>query len=99
MALSADIPELAALAQLAGVDPLKMVAAFNDPPSFFEHLSLVELNKITATCNRLAALNSVMLAALDTYAVYAKGVLEGATFAADHPHERRPAKKPKPKVN
>jgi len=82
MTLSADQPELAALAGLADVDPEKLAGAINAPIEFFQHLSLAELAKIHAACDRLTALNNAMLAALNTYAAYSKGVLEGAAFTA-----------------
>jgi hypothetical protein len=73
---SATLPELVALAQLAGVDPSKMAAAFSEPEHIFQHITLDELARIKQSTDRLAALSAQLAAACDVYMTSAKGVLE-----------------------
>jgi AMMECR1 domain-containing protein len=72
---SATLPELVALAQLAGVDPSKMAAAFSDPEQFFQHISLDELARIKVSTDLLAALSTELAKACDVFLGHAKGVL------------------------
>ncbi len=75
--ISGDNPELAALAQAAGVDPGKMAAAFNDPERFFEHLTPEELARINESCGRFQVLGNQLARALDVYTIHARGFLSG----------------------
>lgn len=75
--ISPDQAEVASLALLSGLDPKKMAAAFNEPQKFFDHLSLPELTRLQETCQRFAIVQNLMIAAMDQYKSYAKGLLEG----------------------
>jgi hypothetical protein len=70
-----DQPELQALAQLSGVAPSKMAAAFSEPEKLFEHISLDELARIKESTDRIAALSVALAAACDAYIRHAEGVL------------------------
>lgn len=74
----ADQPEILALAMLAAVPASKISAAFNEPLRFFHHLSLDELTRLREACDRLAAVQTVMAAALEEYAAAAREVLKDA---------------------
>ncbi len=71
-AFLADMPELVALAQLSGVAPSKMAAAFSDPEHLFEHISLDELARIKESTDRLAALSAQLAKACEGYIAYAE---------------------------
>jgi hypothetical protein len=73
---SATLPELVALAQLAGVDPAKMAAAFSEPEQLFAHISLDELARIKVSTDLLAALSVQLAAACDVYMAAAKEFAE-----------------------
>ena len=77
MAISPDLPEFRAIAELANLDPDKAAAAFNDPLHFFDHLTLEELGRLKDGCGRFAALQIQMVNAMDVYSAYGKGFLEG----------------------
>ena len=62
--ITADLPELRLLAQLAGIAPSRMAAAFNDPEHFFKHMTLDELNALKASVDRFAAVQDQLLAAV-----------------------------------
>lgn len=81
--LIADQPELLALASLAAVPASKMAAAFSEPEHFFEHLSLEELARLQAACERLTALQTAMLAALSVYTETARLAMEQADGGED----------------
>jgi hypothetical protein len=72
--ISADEPALRLIAQLAGVAPSRMVAAFNDPERFFENLTLAELERFYVACVRLTSLVNSLTASLDlaTHALLTK---------------------------
>ena len=73
-----DAPELLALAQLASVAPSKIAAAFTDPIRFFDHMTLEELERLNAACERMAVLQKQMIAAMETYKE-AQEFLDGAS--------------------
>jgi len=81
LAVLADQPELVALGSLAAVAPSRMAAAFNEPDKFFEHLSLEELSRLKAACERLSALQQEMTLAMDAYLVAAQKILDEAKAA------------------
>lgn len=72
----ADQPELVALSNLAAVAPSKVAAAFNEPEQFFLHLSLDELARLQAACERLGALALQLSEATDEYTQEARKRLE-----------------------
>jgi len=74
--IAADSPELRVLAQMAGIDPIKVGLAFSQPELLFEHISLGELSKLNICCNRLARMGVEMARALDIYAEVARKILE-----------------------
>ena len=71
----ADQPEIVALAQVASVPASKMVAAFNDPQHFFDHMTLDELQRLDSACVRMADVQKQMAQALAIYADWAKAFL------------------------
>ena len=71
-AISPDMPELRLWAQLVGIAPSRLAAAFNDPLRLHEHITFDEMNMIAGTAGRLAALQARMLAALELF-MKAKG--------------------------
>jgi len=73
-----DQPELVALAQLASISATRMAAAYSDPDNFFEHLTLLELDRIRDACERLAQLTAALAAAVQPFLEQGKAVLEGA---------------------
>jgi hypothetical protein len=73
--LSPDSDALRAIALMAGVPPARMAAAFSDPEHIYGHISLEELERIKAACERLGALGMQLAAATDiAMAAIAKGV-------------------------
>ena len=70
-----DQPEILMLATLAAVSASKVAAAFNEPLRFFNHLSLEELGRLQAACDRLSAIQTAMAEALEVYATAAREVL------------------------
>jgi hypothetical protein len=88
MAISAETPALQALAALGGIEPQKMAAAFNDPEHLFDHLTLEELARLKAGCDQMAALQLVMVAAMDLCMAYAKsGLVEDAAVGVEQTKE------------
>ena len=83
--ISADQPELQAFALLAGVEPWKMAMAFNDPDHLFDHLTLEEIARFKVGCEAIEVLRVRMLAAMDQYLSYTRGVLAGSGKAAESP--------------
>lgn len=79
--ISADLPELIALASMASVDPERMAAAFNDPENLFDHLTRDDLHQLKLSCDRLAVLQAQLTASADRYMVFARGVLVGVEAA------------------
>jgi hypothetical protein len=73
---SADQPELRALAQMAGVDPSKMAAGFNEPEKLFDYISLAQLARLKTSADRLGALSLQLVAAMDIYTRYAQAFRE-----------------------
>lgn len=78
----ADEPELLALAQLSALPASKIAAGFNDPSQFFNYLTLEELARLQAACERLAAFQVRLSAKLDIYANAARELLEMAADAS-----------------
>lgn len=64
---SPDLPELRLLAQVAGVAPSRMAAAFSDPEHFTNHMTVEEINRFKEGCDRLFAVQADMTAALNVY--------------------------------
>ena len=60
-----DSPELRAVASLAGVDPTRVLEAFNDPEQFNEHCSAAELSKFADALSRLTTFARSMPAVID----------------------------------
>lgn len=73
--ISPDQPELQAFALLAGVEPWKMAMAINDPDHFFDHLTLEEIARFKVGCDAIEVLRVRILAAMDQYLAFARGVL------------------------
>lgn len=68
--IAADAPEFAMLASAAGIDVKRMAAGFNDPAHFFDHLTLEELERFTASCDRFAELQKTIMSALARVSPY-----------------------------
>lgn len=79
----ADLPELVALGNLAGVAPSKIAGAFNDAEHFFDHLTLDELQRLQGACERLGALSEALAASVQSYIDQARLVAAGAAVAAE----------------
>ncbi len=79
MTFLADQPELVALANLAGVAPSKVAAAFNDPLTLFSHLTLDEIQRLQGACERLGSLTAALATGLEAWSAAAKEVLSGAS--------------------
>jgi hypothetical protein len=79
----ADQPEVIALAGLASVPASKIAAAFNSPEHFFEHLALPELARLSAACERMAAVQRRMVEAMETYTKYGQAILAEVAQDAD----------------
>lgn len=73
-----DQPELLALASLAAVPASKMAAAFSEPERFFEHLSLEELARVQAACERLGVMVGQFIEAVEVATEQARAVLTEA---------------------
>jgi hypothetical protein len=73
---SPDLPELKIMAMLAGVQPVAMAAAFNEPERMFERITLDELNRLREAFVRCALLGERLAAACEIYREYAKQILE-----------------------
>ena len=73
---SPDSPELTGIAQMAGIAPEKLAAALTDPSRLFEHITLEELQSLQQSCNRLGVLQARLIAAMEIYEAYGRGVLE-----------------------
>lgn len=82
-AIIADLPELVAMAQLAAVPASRMATAFNDGEHFFEHLTLDELDRIRAACERFAIVQAAMVQAMDAYTTAASKVLQAVPTEAE----------------
>ena len=54
--ISPDLPELRVLARAAGVAPSRMADAFNEPERMLEHITLEELARLKAMCDRMVVL-------------------------------------------
>lgn len=54
--LDVDAPELRLVAQLAGVAPARVVAAYNDPDTFLFHLTAEEVQRLGAAMDCLTGL-------------------------------------------
>lgn len=78
MTVFAESPELIAIATMSGVNPGKLATALSNPARLFDHLSLDDLNKIKASCERLTILQAEMATAMDVFTAYAKGYLEAS---------------------
>jgi hypothetical protein len=70
---SPDLPELRLLAQIAGVAPARMAAAFSDPAHFAEHMTIDEINRFKEGCDRLFDVQTEMTEAFHVY-LRSKGV-------------------------
>ena len=75
MPFSPDLPELRLIAQLAGIAPSRLAAAFNDPAHLMEHLTRDELKQFQAACFRLGEVQSRMMQALDAAAAAIRGAM------------------------
>lgn len=76
MAILADQPELQSLAQLASIPASQMAAAFNNPERFFEFLTLEEVDRMKAACERMALLQNQIIEAMAIYTAVARVLLE-----------------------
>ena len=65
--ITADEPELLALAQLASVSASKMAAGFGAPAELFTHLAPEELQRVQDALERLGRLQRQISAALDIF--------------------------------
>lgn len=75
--LSPDSPAVQGMALAAGLEAWKLAAAFSDPEHLFDHLTLEEIARFRAGVDELETTRAVMLAAMDQYLAYARGVLAG----------------------
>lgn len=75
---SSDQPELRLFAQLAGIAPSKLAAAFNEPELLFKHITPDQLASLKEASFSLSALSNRLAASCDIYLKYAKGVLEAS---------------------
>ena len=64
--VSADLPELRLVAQLAGIAPSKLAAGLNDPEHILDHLAPDEFYRCADGLRRFLAFERRMDAALDT---------------------------------
>jgi hypothetical protein len=78
MTFLADQPELVALANLAGVAPSRVAAAFNNPVALFSHLSLDEIQRLHRACERLGSLTAALAVGLESWSAAAREVLQAA---------------------
>ena len=62
---SPDLPELRLIAQLAGIAPSRLAAAFNSPEHFMDFITQEQLDRFSKSLNRLHAVQVQMIAAVD----------------------------------